>query len=116
MAPRTSKKVARAAPRAPSPAPAVPVVPSWTFLSNHAHVLLCLAENADPTVREVALRVGITERAVHKILAELEEGGYLSRHRDGRRNTYVVHGERPLRHPIEAHRTLDDLIDVVLRG
>jgi len=94
---------------------AVPVpAPSWTFLSNHAHVVLCLAQAADPTVREVAQRVGITERAVHRILAELEEGGYVTRQRDGRRNTYRVHPARPLRHPIEAHRTIGDLIDAVV--
>jgi DNA-binding IclR family transcriptional regulator len=76
---------------------------------------LCLAQAADPTVREMAQRVGITERAVHRILAELEEGGYVTRQRDGRRNTYRVHSARPLRHPIEAHRTIGDLIDAVVR-
>lgn len=110
MAPASSSSARRSRSAAPS-APA----PSWTFLSNHAHVLLCLAQAADPTVREMAQRVGITERAVHRILAELEEGGYVTRQRDGRRNTYRVHSARPLRHPIEAHRTIGDLIDAVVR-
>lgn len=108
MAPASSSSARRSRSAAP-PAQA----PSWTFLSNHAHVLLCLAQVADPTVREMAQRVGITERAVHRILAELEEGGYVTRQREGRRNTYRVHPGRPLRHPIEAHRTIGDLIDAV---
>mgnify|MGYP002400422039 CR=1 FL=1 len=100
----------RSAPRA-APTPAAPA--AWTFLSNHAHVVLCLVQDTDPTVREIAARVGVTERAVHRILVELEEAGYLTRKRDGRRNTYQVHRSRPLRHPIEAHRTIGALIDAV---
>lgn len=85
----------------------------WTFLTNHAHVLLCLA--GDPTLRrrDLADRVGITERAVGTILAELEAGGVLTVKRDGRRNTYRVHGRAKLRHPVEAHRTVGDLIALV---
>ena len=82
----------------------------WTFLSNHAHVLLLLAMQPDLRVRDIALGVGITERAVQKILTELEEGGVVTRTRDGRRNRYEIHAERPLRHPVEAHRTVGDLI------
>lgn len=123
MAKKTVRPLASPSSRAPlrtqargqSHAQAAPVAPGWTFLSNHAHVLLCLAQQADPTVREVAARVGVTERAVHKILGELEEGGYLSRQRDGRRNTYVVHGKLALRHPIESHHTIDDLIAAILK-
>lgn len=85
----------------------------WTFLSNHAHVLLLLASRDDPRVRDIALRVGITERAVQKILTELEAGGVVTRTRDGRRNHYEVHADRPLRHPVEAHRTVGDLIRLV---
>ena len=88
----------------------------WTFLSNHAHVLVCLA--ADPAVRlrDVAAAVGITERAVQKIVAELEAAGVLRRRREGRRNHYTIHGGRPLRHPAEAHRTVGELIALVLHG
>ncbi len=76
-------------------------------------MVLCLAQATDPTVREIAARVGVTERAVHRILAELEEAGYLTRKRDGRRNTYQIHRAQALRHPIEAHRTIGALIEAV---
>lgn len=85
----------------------------WTFLTNHSHVLICLAEDPEMRLRDVAERVGITERAVFRIVAELEEAGILTRHREGRRNQYEVHGEQPLRHPIEQHRTVGDLLGLV---
>lgn len=88
--------------------------PDWTFLSNHAHVLLCIAREPEVRLREVAERVGITERAVQRIVADLEEGGYLSRAREGRRNRYEVHADRPLRHPVEAHREVRVLLDLIL--
>lgn len=87
-----------------------PAPPSWTFLTNHAHVLLCLALDAEARVRDVAARVGITERAVHRIVAELEEAGYVTRERDGRRNRYVVDEAMPLRHPVEAHRSVREIL------
>jgi len=85
----------------------------WTFLSNHAHVLICLKQDPDQTIRLVAGQVGITERAVQMILSELEHAGYLTRHRDGRRNTYEIHDRRPLRHPIECHRHIGDLLRMI---
>lgn len=88
---------------------------AWTFLSNHAHVLLVLAADDEVRLRDVAERVRITERAVQKIVAELEAAGVLTRHRDGRRNRYEVHHDRPLRHPVESHRTVADLIRMVHR-
>jgi DNA-binding MarR family transcriptional regulator len=88
----------------------------WTFLSNHAHVLLSLAGDGSLLVREVAERVGITERAVLKILADLEASGALSRVREGRRNRYEVHLTVPLRHPIERHRCVGDLVSMVLQS
>jgi DNA-binding MarR family transcriptional regulator len=62
----------------------------WTFLTNHSHVLICLATDPDALMRDVAVTVGITERAVQKIVSDLEDGGYLVRERDGRRNHYRV--------------------------
>lgn len=82
-------------------------------MTNHAHVLLCIAGDPEILMREVATRVGITERAVQRIVAELEEGGYLVRHRDGRRNRYEVRGELPLRHEIERHCRVAALIEMV---
>ncbi len=89
---------------------------SWTFLTNHSHVLLCLASDDSLRVRDLALKVGITERAVLKILADLEEGGVIERERDGRRNRYSVRLDAALRHDLEAHRTVGDLITAVHGG
>lgn len=99
---------------APPPNAAAPSA-GWTFLSNHAHVLLLLAQDPELRLRDIADRVGITERAVQKIIAELESGSVLTRTRDGRRNRYTIHPDRPLRHPVEAHRTVGDLIRMVQR-
>ena len=87
-------------------------VGDWTFLSNHAHVLICLAGDPELRLREVAARVGITERAVQKILAALEQQGLVTRQRDGRRNRYALHLDQPLRHPLEAHRSVRELIEL----
>lgn len=86
----------------------------WTFLSNHGHVLLCLAEDQDVVLREVATRVGITERAVQNIVRDLEAIGAIRIEREGRRNHYVVNRDLNMRHPIESHRQVGDLLDFVL--
>ncbi len=86
---------------------------SWTFFSNHAHVLLCLHRDPDILLREVAVQVGITERAVQKIVAELEEAQVVKRQRVGRRNHYRIRKSSKLRHPIESHRTVADLLEFV---
>ncbi|MDX2167905.1 MAG: winged helix-turn-helix domain-containing protein [Deltaproteobacteria bacterium] len=91
---------------------AVRVAP-WTFLTNHAHVLLCVARDPEARIRDLATAVGITERAVQRILTELEEAGYLQRERDGRRNRYTVRASLPLRHPLEGHCTIGSLITLV---
>jgi len=85
----------------------------WTYLTNHAHVLLAIARDHDVRLREIAAQVGITERAVQKIIAELEEAGALTKSRDGRRNHYEVNANVSLRHPMESHRTLDALVRMV---
>lgn len=82
----------------------------WTFLSNHAHVLVCLAQDQDARIRDVALQVGITERAVSTIVAELVSAGVVTRTKDGRRNHYELHRDVALRHPLEAHHTVGDLL------
>ncbi len=89
---------------------------SWTFLTNHSHVLICLAEDAGARVRDVAARVGVTERAVQKILSELEEGGVVTRAREGRRNRYEIRRGAALRHPVEAHRTVADLLALAAKS
>ncbi|MEI7915848.1 MAG: ArsR family transcriptional regulator [Mycobacteriaceae bacterium] len=82
----------------------------WTFLTNHGHVLLCLARGEELTARELGLRIGITERAVQVILADLTGGGYLAKKKVGRRNVYTVNRRGRLRHPLEAHHTVGELI------
>src|SRR5690242_3886277 len=82
----------------------------WRFVTNHAHVLACIAANPDARLRDVAAEVGITERAAAQIVSQLEEAGYLTRTRVGRRNTYEVHGDLPLRHPEHRHHTAGELI------
>ena len=85
----------------------------WTFLTNHAHVLLTIARDPQTTLREVAALVGITERAVQKIVADLEATGYLTRTRHGRRNRYAVATGRPFRHPVTSGHDVDELLDIL---
>lgn len=85
----------------------------WTFLTNHSHVMLCVARDPGMRLRDVADVVGITERAAQRIVAELEQGGYLTRRRDGRRNRYQVHPELPLRHPLERDHAIGDVLAVL---
>ncbi|MBT5925519.1 MAG: winged helix-turn-helix transcriptional regulator [Verrucomicrobia bacterium] len=86
---------------------------SWTFLSNHTHVLACLARNPDIVLREVSYEVGITERAVQRIVQELVEEGVLKRQKLGRQNHYMINRGFRLRHAIERHRTIGNLLDFI---
>ncbi len=90
-------------------------VAHWDFLTNHAHVLVCVAHDPGIRVRDIAAAVGITERAAHRILSELVEEGYVLRERDGRRNRYQVKPELPLRHPLVQEREVGELLNVLLR-
>lgn len=78
-------------------------------MTNHSHVLVALLEESDIRARDIASKVGITERAVLKILSELEDSGVISVTKVGRRNSYSLDRNRPLRHPLEAHKTVGDL-------
>lgn len=88
----------------------------WTFFSNHAHVLVCLAQNPGALVREVADRVGVTERTAMRLIARLEEAGILKRVKQGRRNFYQIETSEHLRHPLEAHCTIDELLTMISRS
>lgn len=97
--------------RAPTP---VAMTGEWTYFSNHGHVLFCLAREPDMLLREVAARVGVTERAVQRIVADLEAAGVLQRERDGRRNRYTINPDARLRHVNEAHCSVGMLIQTVV--
>ncbi len=88
---------------------------SWNFLTNHAHVLLCVANDPGVRLRDIAEAVGITERGAHKILSQLVEEGYVRRERQGRRNHYEVLTDLPLRHPLVQEREIGDLLAVLTR-
>ena len=94
-----------------SPAPAVG---GWDFLTNHAHVLTCVANDPGIRLREIAAAVGVTERAAQRILSELVEEGYVLRERQGRRNRYQVVAERPMRHPLVQEREIGELLEVLI--
>lgn len=85
----------------------------WTFLSNHAHVLVCLVRDPRARLRDISEAVGVTERAVQLLLRDLTEEGIVERIREGRRNRYVLHLDTALRHPLEQHRTVRELLRMV---
>ena len=82
----------------------------WTFLTNHGRVLAYVAKNPARTTEQIAREAAVTLRTVQKIIAELEEGGYLVRHKEGRRNRYVVHPEMPMRHRLERDHAVGDIL------
>jgi DNA-binding Lrp family transcriptional regulator len=85
----------------------------WTFLTNHAHVLLCVARDPEIRLRDIADYVGITERAAQRIVTDLEEAGYLDRIREGRRNRYELNPETPLRHPMDREHAVGEILEVL---
>lgn len=86
---------------------------TWTFLTNHAHVLLAIARTPDLRIREIAGLVGVTERTAMQIVVDLERGGYVRRERRGRRNHYTVDEGLHLRHPLEDHHQISHLLDAL---
>lgn len=87
--------------------------PDWTFLSNHGHVLIALGREPDARIRDIAEVVGITERAVQNILADLCSAGYVAKERLGRRNHYELHPEEPMRHPLEHGHAIGELLEAI---
>jgi len=86
---------------------------SWTFLTNHTQVLLCLTRDPDMRLRDVAESVGVTERAVQRIVAELVDAGYLERSRVGRRNHYTVNRDHAMRHVAQVGHQIGGLLDLL---
>jgi DNA-binding MarR family transcriptional regulator len=88
--------------------------PQWKFLTNHAQVLLCIAHDPGVLLREISERVGITERAAHRIVTELSDGGYLTRMRNGRRNAYVIHSDLPLPDALARGQRVGELLALLV--
>lgn len=86
---------------------------NWTFFSNNAHVLVCLSHKPQPTMREIAVQVGITERAVQRILAKLIRSDVVRIRKEGRRNRYDLNLGQQLRHPLESHKTIGEFIRLI---
>src|SRR6476659_10275863 len=87
----------------------------WTFVTNHTQVLLCIARDPDIRLRDIATRIGITERAAQRILADLVESGYVERQREGRRNRYTVNPDLRMRHPAQAGHDIGEILDLLRR-
>jgi hypothetical protein len=87
--------------------------PGWTFLTNHAQVLVCTAHDPGIRLREIGERVGITERAAHRIVVELADAGYISRERNGRRNRYTINAHFPLPDPIAREQNVGELLSIL---
>jgi MarR family len=87
--------------------------PTWTFLTRHAQVLLCIADDPGIRLRDIGAAVGITERAAHRIVGELAEAGYIARERRGRRNHYTIRAQLPLPDPLARERKLGDLLGLL---
>jgi DNA-binding IclR family transcriptional regulator len=85
----------------------------WTFLTNYGHVLLCIAADPEIRIKDVAARVGITERATQRIVADLAEAGYLSAKKVGRRNSYSINHTLPLRHPVEQQHEVSEILHLL---
>jgi len=88
----------------------------WTFLTNHAQVLVCISGDPGIRLRDIGDRVGITERAVHRIVGQLADAGYITRRRNGRRNQYSVNPDVRLPDPIARERSVGELVEVLTRG
>ena len=88
----------------------------WTFFSNYAHVLVCLAENPDARLRDVAEKVGITERTAFRLIGELQEAGIIERVKEGRRNRYMINSDAHLKHSIEEHCTVGELLKTLTQA
>ena len=89
--------------------------PGWTFVTNHTQVLLCIARDPDIRLRDIANRIGITERAAQRILADLVEAGYVDRQREGRRNRYTVNPDLRMRHPAQDGHDIGEMLDLLRR-
>jgi DNA-binding MarR family transcriptional regulator len=87
--------------------------PDWAFLTNHAQVLICIAHDRGVRLRDIGARVGITERAAHRIIAALTAAGYITRQRNGRRNVYTINAHLPLPDAVARERSIGELLEIL---
>ena len=87
---------------------------SWSFLTNHARALLCIAHDPGVRVRDLAVMVGVTERSAHTVVTDLVDAGYVVKDKDGRRNRYRIQEHLPLRDPITQERTIGEMLDLLM--
>jgi hypothetical protein len=87
--------------------------PGWTFLTNHAQVLVCIADDSGMRLRDIGERVGITERAAHRIVVELADAGYITRERNGRRNHYTINTHLPFPDPVAREQNVGELLAIL---
>jgi DNA-binding IclR family transcriptional regulator len=87
--------------------------PGWTFLTNHAQVLVCIARDPGVRLRDIGERVGITERATYRIVAELAAAGYITRRRNGRRNHYTINAHFSLPDPVAREQSVGQLLEIL---
>src|SRR5688572_30311178 len=88
-------------------------LPTWSFLTNHARVLVCIAHDPVVRLRDIGEAIGITERAAHRIVVELADAGYITRERDGRRTRYTIESDLPLPDPLARGQSVGDLLEIL---
>src|SRR6186997_276826 len=91
-------------------------MPEWSFLTNHARVLVCIAHDPGVRLRDIATTLGITERSAYSIVTDLTEGGYVVKHKDGRRNRYQIQPDRPLGEAVTQERTIGEVLEVLVES
>ena len=91
-------------------------MPAWSFLTNHARVLVCIAHDPGMRLRDIATALGITERSAYSIVTDLTEGGYVVKHKDGRRNRYQIQPHLPLGEAVTQERTIGEVLDVLVES
>jgi DNA-binding transcriptional ArsR family regulator len=96
-----------------SPTRVAPSRPQWGFLTNHALVLICISHDAETRLRDISEQIGITERAVHRIVTELAAAGYITRERVGRRNTYTIDPRSPVPDPLVRRQSIGELLGIL---
>lgn len=89
---------------------------TWSFLTNHARALVCIAHDPGVRLREIAVALDITERSAYAIVTDLAEAGYVVKEKDGRRNRYQIQGHLPLRESVARERTIGEVLDVLVKA